>query len=184
MDRLEALADALMKLNGWTDPTSQAYRNRNPLLLKAYSLSRVQEQDARGVRIFGSLLGGYRAGLHDLYEKCGGRSRAKLATDAPLRNLLGVYGAGHPVAERHVLVFLRAALQLDLATDDLHAGTPLGWFLQGPPSPRQGELGAKEDAPLPSLPEERLQTSAVQGPPGPRQGEPGEKEERRLYAGD
>lgn len=128
MDRLEALADALMKLNGWDDPTSQAYQNRNPLLLKAYSLSRAQMQDERGVRIFTSFLGGYRAGLNDLFEKCGGRSRSKLATGAPLANLLGVMGAGHPIAQRRVTLFLRAALGLQ--DNDVHAGTPLGWFLQ------------------------------------------------------
>lgn len=128
IDRLEALADALMKLNGWDDPSSQAYRNRNPLLLKAYSLSRAQMQDERGVRIFTSLLGGYRAGLNDLFEKCGGRSRSKLAKDTPLRNLLGVMGAGNSVAERHVLSFLRRALPAE--KDAIYAGTPLGWFLQ------------------------------------------------------
>ncbi|HEV1286547.1 MAG TPA: hypothetical protein VNU44_14595 [Bryobacteraceae bacterium] len=128
MDRLEALADAVMQLNGWADPTSQAYQDRNPLLLRAYSLTRAQAQDERGVRVFTSLLGGYRAALNDLFEKCGGQSRAKLAQEAPLKHLLAVLGAGHPVAERRVLLFLRAALHLD--ERDVYAGTPLGWFLQ------------------------------------------------------
>jgi hypothetical protein len=129
LDKLEALADAIMKLNGWDDPTSQAYQDRNPLLLKAYSLSRAQAQDERGVRVFTSLLGGYRAALNDLFEKCGGRSRAKLMVDAPLRNLLGTYGLTHPIAHRRVTLFLRAALHLE--ENVMHAGTPLGWFLEG-----------------------------------------------------
>lgn len=125
MDRLEALADALMKLNGWSDPLGQSYRARNPLLLRAYSLSRAQQQDAHGVRIFNSLPGGYRAGVNDLYEKCDGRSRAKLDRAAPLKSLLGLYGAKHPVAEKQVLNFLRAALD----EPNLWPDTPLHWFL-------------------------------------------------------
>jgi hypothetical protein len=143
MDRLEALADALMKLNGWSDPTSQAYRNRNPLLLRAYSLTRAQAQDERGVRVFTSLLGGYRAGLNDLFEKCGGRSRAKLATDAPLKNLLAVCGLPNPLAQRQIVLYLRAALDLDEA--DLHAGTPLGWFLRRAEA-ESGEGGVQTNA--------------------------------------
>lgn len=128
MDRLEALADALMHLNGWSDPTSQAYQDRNPLLLRAYSLSRMQAQDAKGVRVFTSLLGGYRAGLNDLYEKCGGRSRAKLDCGAPLGHLLGLYGLQHPLAVKQAVRFLRCALPAE--EDALHLLTPIGWFLQ------------------------------------------------------
>lgn len=128
MDRLEALADAIMKLNGWADPTSQAYQDRNPLLLRAYSLSRAQAQDAQGIRVFTSLLGGYRAGLNDLFEKCGGGSRAKIDGDAPLQHLLGLYGVGHPLARKQAVLFLRRALPD--AAEAVHALTPIGWFLQ------------------------------------------------------
>lgn len=142
MDRLEALADALMKLNGWDDPTSQAYQDRNPLLLRAYSLSRAQAQDRNGVRVFTSFLGGYRAGLNDLYEKCGGRSRAKLSTDTPLRHLLGVYGAGHPLAVRRVVLFMRAALR-DVG---VHDELSLRWFLQTSVETPGGQLAELNEA--------------------------------------
>ena len=125
MDRLEALADALMKLNGWSDPSSQAYRNRNPLLLRAFSLSRAQAQDENGVRVFTSLLGGYRAALNDLYHKASGRSRAKLGPDDPLEDLLRLYGSEHADARRKAALFLQRAL----GDDTVHVRTPLGWFL-------------------------------------------------------
>lgn len=135
MDRLEALADALMKLNGWADPASQSYRNRNPLLLRAYSLTRRQEQDEQGVRVFASLPAGYYAGLNDLFEKCGGRSRAKLLRGQPLKNLLAVYGAGHPVVRRRVICFLRAAIPE--AAGEIGDSTPLDWFLQSSATPAE-----------------------------------------------
>ena len=114
-----------MMLNGWDVPESQAYRNRNPLLLRAFSLSRAVDQDDRGVRIFTSLLGGYRAALNDLYEKCDGGSRCKLGKDAPLKDLLGVYGLKHPQVHRKVVLFLRRATGDEAITER----TPLEWFL-------------------------------------------------------
>lgn len=148
MDRLEALADAIMKLNGWSDPSSQAYRNRNPLLLRAFSLSRAQAADARGVRIFDSLLGGYRAALNDLFEKCDGeygkgRSRSKLDRTSSLGDLLRVHQLH--LAERKVVLFLQAALQDDVA---IHGRMPIGWFLEaggsrleaGPKTPRIADV--------------------------------------------
>jgi hypothetical protein len=129
MERLEALADAIMKLNGWSDPSSQAFQNRNPLLLRAYSLSRAQAQDEKGVRIFPSLLGGYRAALNDLFEKCDGeygqgRSRSKLDRTSSLQDLLRVHHLH--LAERKAVLFLQAALR----DDSVHGRTPLAWFLQ------------------------------------------------------
>lgn len=127
-DRLEALADAMMKLNGWDDPISRCYQLRNPLLLRAFSLSRLQEQDAEGLRIFPSFAAGYRAGVHDLRIKLQGESRARLSRDATLQQLLQVYHLGHPIAVKRVVRFVSQAL----ACSDGSIGPemPMSWFLQ------------------------------------------------------
>ena len=149
LTRLEALADAIGKLNGMDDPESRAYRLRNPLLLRAYSLSRAQAQDAEGHREFDSLISGYRAGLCDLQQKCAGCNRAKLKGSDPLEALLGALGhglngveyqvgnaphdlgekakRGNPAAVRNVVLFLRRAL--DDADERICGRTPLGYFL-------------------------------------------------------
>ena len=157
LTRLEALADAIGKLNGMDDPESRAYRLRNPLLLRAYSLSRAQAQDAEGYREFDSLLSGYRAGLCDLEQKCTGRNRAKLKASDPLEALLGALGhglngteysltraaaaaeatrdlderakRGNPAAVRNVVLFLRRAL--DDGDERICGRTPLSYFTSG-----------------------------------------------------
>jgi hypothetical protein len=56
MNKIEALADAISKLNGVGDPESVCYKYRNPGLLKAYSIKRAADQhaDDKGIRIFNS----------------------------------------------------------------------------------------------------------------------------------
>lgn len=126
-DRLEALADAIAYYHDWSDPGSRAYQLRNPLLLRAFSLSRLQPQDSDGYRQFGSALAGYRAGLYDLQVKISGRSRARL--DEPtLRGLLKVYELGHAVAVKRVEGFLQKALCQEWPID---GSQPLPWFLEG-----------------------------------------------------
>ncbi len=133
--KLEALADALGFMNGVAVPDSKAYQNRNPGLLRSFSLIRHQETDDQGVRIFSSFIGGYRALLHDLTVRCQGHGRAtiwrqdsgkpeKLRVDSPLRDLLKTYGmrAEDPILK--VANFLRKALR----DESIGINTPINFF--------------------------------------------------------
>lgn len=126
-DRLEALADAIANLNGWHDPSSEAYQLRNPLLLRAYSLSRMQEHDEKGRRRFESAMAGYRAGLYDLNLKCRGQSRSKLEETATLRELLGTYQLGNAIAVKRVRKWLSAALEIE--EYEIDGRLPVRWFV-------------------------------------------------------
>jgi hypothetical protein len=130
VSRLEALVDAIGKLNGMDDPESRAYQLRNPLLLKALSLTRLQAQDEGGVRQFESLLGGYRAGLNDLHLKCAGLSRAKLNGKNSLEDLLGSLDIQHAIAVKRVVGFVQRAVKDGITEHEVWAGTRLQWFLE------------------------------------------------------
>lgn len=123
MKRIEALADALAGMNGTFDPLSDAYKLRNPLLLKAFAPKHAR--DEKGRRVFSSLVAGYENGLLDLRIKCSGSSRANLGPQSPLVDLITTYG--NPVsATRYVVNFLRHAL----GDDGIPQGVNLGWFLE------------------------------------------------------
>jgi hypothetical protein len=123
MKRLEALADALAKMNGALDPQFDAYQLRNPGLLRAFSPKHAR--DEKGRRIFSSLVAGYENLLLDLRIKCSGQSRAKLTPESPLVDLITTYG--NPVAAtRYVVNFLRHALKDATLREDVK----LGWFLE------------------------------------------------------
>lgn len=125
MIRIEALADALASLNDWTNPDADAYRLRNPGMLRAFTLR--HEMDEQGRRVFPSLVDGYQALIYDLRKKCEGGSRSKLKPTSVLRELL-VRGYSHsPSAEEYVLCFLQKALA-PVAVD---SATPLKFFLEG-----------------------------------------------------
>lgn len=126
MDRLEALADAIGYMNGMSDPDSEAYQLRNPGLLHALSLTRLQTMDDKGVRNFRKLEGGYKALVEDLKVKCGGKSRSKLTPDNALQDLLPLYGLKTKMAIDKALRFMRVALK----ENRLHGGTPICWFLK------------------------------------------------------
>lgn len=123
MNRLEALADAFMVMNGFHDPKSVAYKNRNPLLLKAFIPKHVA--DDKGYRIFKSFVSGYDNGLLDLKIKCSGKSRSKLTPDSTLLELVKVYD-NPATASKYVKNFLRHAL----GDDTIDEKTRLGWFLE------------------------------------------------------
>jgi len=108
--KIEALADAIARLNqAWT-PESEAYKLRNPLLIKSFARPGKHETDEGGRRIFNSFLSGYKAGLYDLDLKLRGKSRAGLTAENTLENLLGVYGI-NAIAADNVVAFVRRALQ-------------------------------------------------------------------------
>lgn len=123
ISRLHALVDALSQLNGWSNPRSEAYRLRNPLLLKAYSPKHIC--DDQGRRIFSSFTAGYDNSLLDCRIKCSGKSHSKLTPDNTLMDLVCVYG-NDKSATRSVKNFLQAALQ----TDMIFNSQKLSWFLE------------------------------------------------------
>lgn len=124
MNKLEALADAIAGLNDWTNPESDAYRLRNPGLLRSFTLRHAA--DDNGWRIFPRLVDGYQALIYDLREKCSGQSRSKLKPTQTIADLL-VKGYSQPrTAADYVLCFLRQALELK----ELSAQTPLKFFVE------------------------------------------------------
>ena len=123
--RIESLADALGRLNGINNPDSLCYQLRNPLLLKSYAKLGRHSINTDGLRVFGSLLAGQKAGLFDLELKLKGLSRAGLKPTDQLRNLLGVYNIHEKAAIDNVVAFIRRALK----DDSVSANTSLEFFL-------------------------------------------------------
>lgn len=123
MTRIEVLADAFSHLNGFSNPTSRAYKNRNPGLLKAFMPKHAQTED--GLRVFNSVSSGYDNLVQDLLIKCEGKSRCHLKTTDTLRDLVKVYG-NDASSTRGVKNFIRHALD----TEDVYENTELSWFLE------------------------------------------------------
>ena len=121
--RIESLVDAFSRLNGFHDPFSRAYKNRNPLLLKAFSAS--HERDAEGYRVFNSVASGYNNALNDLQVKCSGKSRSKLEPTNTLKDLVKFFG-NDGSATRGVKNFLRHAL----SDENIYENTKLSFFLE------------------------------------------------------
>jgi hypothetical protein len=81
MDPIEAIADAIMKFEGWA-PGSKSYRNRNPGNL----------EDSNGnYHVFQSLVEGYSALLSDLRAKFQGKTKTGLGPDSTLIQLMMKY---------------------------------------------------------------------------------------------
>src|SRR5579859_1430622 len=90
ISRLEALAAAFGRLNGVHDPFSKAFRLRNPLLLRAFSVK--HEKDEEGYRVFNSFSSGWDNALLDITIKCSGKSHSRLKSDDTLRDLVILFG--------------------------------------------------------------------------------------------
>lgn len=123
VSRISALVDAFANLNAALDPKSEAYKLRNPLMLKAFHPK--HEKDEKGYRIFKCFTSGYDNGILDVRIKCSGKSFSKLTPDNTLRDLVCVYG-NPPTATRYIKNFLRIALQ----DDNISESQKLGWFLE------------------------------------------------------
>lgn len=125
--KIEALAEAVARYSGYTDPTSPLYWARNPLGLRGFSP--VHPINERGERIFRSVLDGLQAGLHDVTLKVTGMSRAHLQPDQTLTDLSNAYNA--PIATATAWGrFLRQALHDETIT----ARTTLSYFLTNEPA--------------------------------------------------
>lgn len=127
VNKIEALVDAIGRVNGTMDPDSAAYTLRNPLLIRSFAKPGKHETDEAGRRVFSSFLSGYKAGLFDMELKITGKSRAGLTTDNTLTNLLNVYGVKEPGGISTIVSFLRRALK----DPSINATTPLSYFIQG-----------------------------------------------------
>ena len=123
ISRLEALAGAIARMNCFQSPMSEAYRLRNPLMLKAFSPK--HEKNAEGYRVFNSLSSGWDNGLLDLQIKCSGRSHARLTAEDTLVNLVACYGYPKGSAT-YLKKFLRHALN----DENIMESQNLGWFLE------------------------------------------------------
>jgi len=129
--RIEALADAIGKLNKIHEPSSDAFQLRNPGLFRAYTYKHLAETDEKGRRIFTSMIGGYRFLVQDLTWKCSGETRAKgeagkLKPTSTLVDLLRAFrltGAGDIF---ELVNFLQEALK----DESISATTALSFFLE------------------------------------------------------
>jgi hypothetical protein len=123
-DRIIALALAISKMNGgFDDPLSLAFKIKNPLLLKCFSVR--HEKDEHGYRVFKSVSSGLDAGVMDLEIKCSGKSNSKLTPQSTLKDLIGCYGYAGTSPCLPVLRFLKHIKGFE----EVSELTPLGFFL-------------------------------------------------------
>lgn len=123
---IEALVDAIGHTNGINSPESEAYRLRNPLLIRSFARPGKHLIDDKGRRVFDSFLAGYKAATFDVQLKVAGKSRAGLKPDDGIVNLLGCYGLKEKLAVDKVVNWLKKSLQDPTIT----ANTPLAYFLR------------------------------------------------------
>lgn len=115
MKRLEALVDAIAYLNEYHEPESQAYRLRNPLLLKAMEPEHLGSATDDCLRIFSCHTAGYRAGFDRLRKECrhGGGT---------LETLLAKHGHKADAAVNFI--------SRSLETQEVDEYTPVRFFLE------------------------------------------------------
>lgn len=125
VNKIEAIVDAIGRLNGIGNPESDAYRLRNPILQLSFARPGKHEVDNHGRRVFDSFLAGYKAATFDISLKAAGHSRAGLRSTDTLANLLGCFGLKEKLGIDQVVNFLRKAL----SDPQISAKTPLSYFL-------------------------------------------------------
>src|SRR5579863_6908970 len=103
MKAIEALADSIAQHNSYSDPTSEAYRLRNPGMLKARSIESLASATDDCHRIFTSHIGGYKALVDSLANTFRGHRRVSL------REAYGKYNVEDYAAEMAV-AFVQTAL--------------------------------------------------------------------------
>jgi hypothetical protein len=123
-DKIEILLQALAVLNRSHVPTSDAFKLKNPLLIKSFALPGKHDVDDDGRRRFSSIIAGMKAGAYDLQLKVSGKSRAGLKPTDTIENLCRVYGRSDRGAMNEVANFLKSGLNDDTITTK----TPLRYF--------------------------------------------------------
>lgn len=119
MNKLEALADAIMKFNGYLEPDGDLYKLRNPGGLMAASPRHDRVGD---YRVFPKAVNGYQSLLYDLERKVSGESYTGLKLHSQLVELLRVYGFRDDESWP-VFTFLSKALGVNVTRE-----TPLAFF--------------------------------------------------------
>lgn len=96
MDIIEALADCIMRFEGWIPPGgtnaprgSHSWRNRNPGNLRPFS--ETQLRDANNYRIFASLQEGWMCLTADIIAKLNGRSGHDFGSTSTLLDFFNTY---------------------------------------------------------------------------------------------
>ena len=123
INKIEALVDSISFLHKAYQPDSEAYKLRNPMMLKNYAPPGKHKIDEKGHRVFDSYLGGYKSAVYDVTIKLKGESNSGIKTTDTLRNLLAVYGINKEEDINTVVFFLRKAVN-----KDIHPLTPLSYF--------------------------------------------------------
>ena len=123
INRIEALVDSIAFLHRAYQPDSEAYKLRNPMMLKNYAPPGKHKVDDQGYRVFDSLLGGYKSGVYDVTIKLKGESNSGIKVTDTLRNLLAVYSINKEEDINLVVFFLRKAVSKDITPL-----TPLSYF--------------------------------------------------------
>ena len=123
VNRIEALVDSIAFLHRAYQPDSEAYKLRNPMMLKNYAPPGKHKVDENGFRVFDSLLGGYKSGVYDVTIKLKGQSNSGIKVSDTLRNLLAVYSINKEEDINVIVFFLRKAV-----SKDINPLTPLSFF--------------------------------------------------------
>ena len=123
INRIEAVVDSIAFLHRAHQPDSEAYKLRNPIMLKNYAPPGKHKVNESGYRVFDSYLGGYKSAVYDVTIKLKGESNSGIKTTDTLRNLLAVYGINREEDITTVVFFLRKAV-----SKDVQPLTPLSYF--------------------------------------------------------
>lgn len=106
IDGLEAVADAIMKFEGWR-PGSRSYVNRNPGNLRSSQWQ--SGSDEKGYAIFIDMGAGYWALYNDLKNKFIGNNKHNLNGYSTLQDLMNVYAPAGDANDPHVYAHFVAA---------------------------------------------------------------------------
>jgi hypothetical protein len=126
MKKIEHIVNAIAKLNGIHDPESRSYILANPLLLRSFALPGKHVVDTEGIRVFDSLLNGYKAAMFDIDLKASGKSRANAGPNSSLEDFLRCYEIKSSLAVENVVSFLRRALN----DETISKHTLISYFLE------------------------------------------------------
>jgi len=128
VNKIECLLQAIGKLNGMTNPESEAFSINNPLKVRSFARPGKHFVSDSGLRVFPSILAGIKAGLFDLELKISGHSRAGLKPTDTITNLLGCYGMKEKLAVDNVVNYLRKGL----SDPTISSKTELSYFCTVP----------------------------------------------------
>lgn len=121
--KLEALAEAIVKVSGYLNPESSIHYGRNPGGLPAFFPS--HKRDADGLRVFNSMLDGLQALLFDIELKVTGKSKHRLRPNSTLIDLANAYEK--PITSAAVWAkFMKHALRNEHINDKLQ----MSFFLE------------------------------------------------------